>query len=213
MLWPGDQQRGERVAIRIAVVAQHAGGGDGQGGIFSGGVAVVHRLRDIVDRGDVDRHRNRVTVCRSIRSPVAEGIRPGEVGVRRIVEGAIRIQVERTVLHAGNQDCGQRIPVGVTVVAQHAGGGDGQGGIFSGGIAVGGRHRRVVHRGDGETDRSRSALGLAVGRPVGKAVRPVIILGWGVGEGAIGIQRQRTVLRAGDQLRGERVAVPIVVIA
>ena len=50
----------QHVQVRVAVVAQHSGGRDGERRVLVGGVAVVERHRRVVDAGDVDRHRRRV---------------------------------------------------------------------------------------------------------------------------------------------------------
>ena len=73
---------------------------------------------------------------------------------------------------AGDQDGGQRVAVGVGVVGQHAGRGDGQRGVLGGGVGVGVGDRGVV---DGVTV-IVTVAGLrcwvdAVGGPVGEACR------------------------------------------
>ena len=50
---PVTSDRGQRVAVGVGVVAQHAGRGDGERGVFGGGVGgVVDRDRGVVVDGD-----------------------------------------------------------------------------------------------------------------------------------------------------------------
>ena len=73
---------------------------------------------------------------------VGEAVRAHEVGRRGIGERAVAVERERAVCGAGDERRGQRRVVRVGVVAQHAGLGDGQGGVLTGVIAVVVRHRR-----------------------------------------------------------------------
>ncbi len=138
----------------------------------------VHPVDDDVVglcRSDLDADDDRAAQGRAVRCPVGEGVRPGKAGIRGIGEGAVRVQAEHTLLRGRNQHCGQRVAIDIAVVAQDARRIHGELGRLWGGVAVGARHRRVIHRGDGEADRSRGAVRLPISGPVGETVRPVVI--------------------------------------
>src|SRR6185437_16307891 len=80
MLRGGDQNRGQRIAIDVGVVGQHAAGRDDERGVFIGRVAVVDGRRRIVDRVDRDRHGGDVAVVGSVVGLVGEPVRAVVVG-------------------------------------------------------------------------------------------------------------------------------------
>src|SRR5205085_1158855 len=94
----------------------------------------------------------------------------------------------------------QGVAVGVGVVAQDARRAHGQRRVLGRRVAVVGGRRRVVHRGDGQGDGGRrGAVRVAVVGLVGEGVGAVVVGRRGVGEAAVGVERQRPVRRAADQ--------------
>ena len=112
---------GQRIAVHVGIVAQHAGGIDRRGRVLAGAVLVVRSHRIVVDRRDRDRHRADVGVDLAVVGGEGEAVRPVVVGVRLIGESP-GVGVEgrqRAVLGRVLDLVGQRIG-GVGV-----GGGDG----------------------------------------------------------------------------------------
>ena len=84
-------------------------------------------------------------------------------------------------------------------------------------VLVGGRgatlrDRRVVHGGDGDVDGALRGVG-AVRCRVVERVRPVVVERRRVGEGTVGVDRQRAVARVRRLRSGQRVAVGVAVVA
>ena len=87
-------------------------------------------------------------------------------------------------------------------------------GAAFGDLGVGHRcqHRRVIDRGDGESDGDDLALQQAVARAVAEAVGPAVVQRWRVGHGAVGVQHRGAVQRAADQQHRQGVLVRVAVV-
>src|SRR5213594_76509 len=157
-----DQDRGEGVAINVAVVGQHAGGDHSQGRVFRRGVAVIGHYGAggagrIVERrhGDVDGGGSAVGLA--VVGFVSEAVRTVVVQRRDIGETPVVVQGQAAVDRIADHDGGQRIAIDVAVVGQHAGGDHSQGRVFRRGVAVIGHYRagstgRIVDRRHGDVD-------------------------------------------------------------
>src|SRR5205807_4735601 len=90
-------------------------------------------------------HRRGIGSVDAVAGSVGERVRAVEPGRRRIGEGTVGVERERAVRRRGDQDGAKVVVVRVRVVGQHAGGGDGQGRVFQGAVAVraGYRHRVI----------------------------------------------------------------------
>ncbi len=192
----GVEDRGERITVGIAGVGQNAGGLDREAAVLGQGVTVVdghRRLIDVVDRdGDGRGTAGRVAVGRL----VGEAVAAVEVGGRRVGEGAVAGELEGAVSGGGHEHGGQRVLVGVGVVGQHAGGRHAEHGVLVDRIAVvAGRRRRG---GNGEGDRGGVAVTGAIVGLVGEAVGAEEAGVGRVGEGAVAVERDRTVGRAAE---------------
>ena len=86
----------------------------------------------------------------------------------------------------GDEDCGQRRGIGIGVVAQHTGLGDGQGGVLARRVAIVVGHRR----GHGEGHGGHVTAEVAVAGLVGEAVGPHEARVWGVQERAVAVERE-----------------------
>ena len=209
----GDQIGGQRVAIDIGIVAQNARHPDGQRRVFVGGEGIVHRHRRVVHRIDRQVDGGGIGIAGAVIGLVGEAVGAVEIGVGRIGEGAVAVQRQRAMGRARDHGAGQRIVFHIGVVAQHAGRGDGQGRVFVGGEGVIHRHRRVVHRIDGEIDGGDVGIRGPVIRLVGEAVGAVIIGVRRIGEGAVAVQRQGAMGRASDHGAGQRIVFRVGVVA
>src|SRR5205085_1139517 len=109
-----DRRDGQRVAIRVDVVVQY-GQGLGRSGVVYG-VAVVHRRHRGVDQhGDGRCQGAAVTIA----DGVGEGVRAVEAGCWLVTD--VATVVDHAALRAGrvHRRDGQRVAVGVGVVAQY----------------------------------------------------------------------------------------------
>src|SRR5439155_1617386 len=89
---------------------------------------------------------------------VSEAVGAVVVGGGRVTEAAVAVQGQTAMRGLADQHCVQGVALDVAVVAQHAGHGHVQGGVFGGGVTVVDGHRRVVHSGDGDADRGNAAV-------------------------------------------------------
>src|SRR5207247_709894 len=119
---------------------------------------------------------------------------------------------------AGDEDRGERIAINIGVVGQHARGGESGGRDVGTRVTVSGHDaargaRRIVGRGDGDGDGGvGGAVNLAVVGFVSEAVRAVVIERRGVSTTVPYTPLFRSVGRAGDEDRGERIAINIGVV-
>src|SRR5262249_44637512 len=140
---------------------------------------------------------------------VGETVAAGEAAVRRVGERAVAAEGEGAVANAADQHGGDRVAVAVGVVAEHAGAVYQQGGgVDGGGVAGGGR--AVLAEGDGARGRRRS-LHRDVVTFVGKGVRADVAGVGGIGEGAVGVEEDRTVRGGGEAGHGDRQRVVVCV--
>src|SRR5205823_5715032 len=206
-----------------------AGEGDRQRRVLGGGVAVVGRHRGVVDRGNGQGDGGHVAVQGTVVGLVGEGVAAVVVSCRRVRERPVGVQRQGAVRRAADQGGGEGVAVHVGIVAQQAGGGDGQGRVLRGGVAVVGGNGGVVDRGDrqgrvlrGAVTVVRSHGGVVVRRGrqrsalipyttlfrsglVGEGVAAVVVGRRRVRERPVGVQRQGAVRRAADQGGGEGV--------
>jgi hypothetical protein len=130
----GCLQRGERIAVGVAIVAEHARPIHVQGMIVGRDVEVGSADgRRGVDDGDLDRRRG--AGLRGVVGSVGERGRPEEAGGRGVVERSVRIERQRADARAGGEHGGERT---AGVVDEHAlRRGDVQRVIVRAGVAVG----------------------------------------------------------------------------
>ena len=102
-----DKNCAQHIPVHIAVVTQHARSGDRQDRVFVRSICVGARNRRIVHRVDGDRYRSGVRIQRSIVGREAETVGAAEVAVRRVAEGAVRVEREDAVFRAVDQTEGQ----------------------------------------------------------------------------------------------------------
>src|SRR5204863_724541 len=113
-------------AVHVEVVGQDAGGGDRQRRVLGGGVTVGDRHRGVIDRGDRQGDGGHVAVQGPVAGRVSEGVAAVVVGRRRVRERAVGAQRHGPVRRAGHEYRRQRTALHIGVVAEHAGGADGQ---------------------------------------------------------------------------------------
>ena len=163
--------------------------------VFGRGVAVVDRHRDVVARLDRDRRGRFGDVAVDVGDLVGEAVGAAEVGVRRIGEGAVRIDHHRAVgrvgqLHPDVAAVGTRRVVAGQTRADRS--------VFGGRVGVVDRQRNVI---DGFDD-DRRARFRDVAVDVGDLVREAVGAGVTgirrVGEGAVRIDHHRAVGRVGE---------------
>ena len=151
---PGRERRGQRAALGIGVVAQHAGRGHRQRRVLVGAVEVGGGGGCVVHGAHGDGCGGRVAAGGAVVGLVGEGIGAVPVGGRRVGEGAIGIQRQRAVAGVGNLHRRARVALGVGVVGQYARRRHGERGILVGAVGVVAGHGRPVgNRHDGGVDR------------------------------------------------------------
>ncbi len=183
--------------VHVAVVARHALCRDRT--VLVHAVAVVVGHRCIVHRVHRDRYGVGVVAQRrGIAHAVSEGDGPVEVGVRRVIEGSVRVEHERSVgrrraaAHQAPGELRVRV-VDVGVIARHALTGQGHILVRTEPIVI--RHRRIIQRRDGDRHRRRIAEPIVVAGLIGEADRAVVVSVRGIVERAVGIHRERSVGR------------------
>src|SRR2546426_1049167 len=159
----GDEDRGERIAIDVGVIGQHARGNDRESRVFGCRVTVVGHdaagaARRIVDRGDGDGDGG---VSGAVNLAYGDyrdlPSCPTRLSSGLVSETAVAVQVQRAVSRAGDEDRGERIAIDIGVVGQHARGGDCESRVFGCGVRGSGHDstrgtRRIVNRGDADGD-------------------------------------------------------------
>ena len=156
----GDQHGGQGIVLDIGVVGEHAARrGHRQRGVLGDGVAVVHRHRRVVDRGDRQRDGGGIAAGRALVRLINEAVGAVVIRVRRVAQPAIGVQRQRPVRRTGNQHRRQRAAMRGGVVAKHARRRrHRQGGVLVQRVGVVRRRRRVVQaaaRGQGLGDQQR----------------------------------------------------------
>ena len=141
---------GEREALGIAVIGEHAGRVHRERSVLRGGVAVGScngRALDV--DGDGDGVGEGGAVIRTI----GEGAHAGESSGRDVGERAVRIQSQRAGDWQSHNGCRQRAVLHIRVIGEHAGGdGHGERDADIRAVGIGDGDRRVVHGSDGEGD-------------------------------------------------------------
>ena len=180
-----EEERDQRIAIHVGVVGEHAGGGHEERRVFRRGEGIVDRHRPVVDRSHSDGDRGQAAVGRAVIRHISETVAAIVIRVRQVGERAVGVQGQRAIGRRRHQDRGQRIVFHVGIIHEYTGRGYDERRVFRRGVAVGVRHRRVIHAGDGQRDRRRSRAGQPVVGPVGEAVGAVGIRGRDVDERAV----------------------------
>ena len=103
----------------------------------------------------------------------------------------------------------QRRAVNVGIVGQHPRRRNGQRRVFGGGVAVGGRHWRIVDRVDEDRRRRHVRGGRTVAGGVGKAVGAVEVGARRIAEAAVGVEGERAVLGATHHSGAQRAALDV----
>src|SRR6185312_12146721 len=216
---PLHQRRGQRIAVDIAVVAKHALRRDRQGAVVIDLIAVGDRYGGVVHRRDREGDGRRMRGgAMAVERLVGEAVLAVVVGVGGVGECAVRVERQRSMGGPLDEFGGERPVVLVGGAAQRVAvvGEDGatfaavddERAILGEAVAVAGRDRGIVHRGDRNRDRGGLGSGAqAVDRFVGEAVAAVVVGIRRVGEGAVRVQRERAVRRALDQRGRERAVV------
>ncbi len=179
--------------------------GLGSGVLVHGDVGPGDKARRVVDGLDGQSHqslyRGRQLVVECL---VLERIGPKVVGSGRVGEGAIGAQVQGAVGDVGDElrRQGLVIVVNVGVVGQHAWGSHGEDAVFGHGVCVAAGDGRVVDGSDGDGDHCCVGLGreAIVAGLVLEYILPRVVGVGCVGERAIGIQAQVTMLDIGDEV-------------
>ena len=172
--------------------------------------------RDRIRLAHADGHRGPVARPLAVGEAVGEAVGAREAGIRRIGEGAVRVDQNGAVAGVPEQRGVERIAVGVAVVGQHVEGGRA---ALAGGVHVGDRRdgvidrvRGVVDRGHRDADRRGGATPLAVGEAVGEAVGAVEVGVRRIGEGAVGIGDNGAIGGPGRDRGAEGIAVGVLVV-
>ena len=155
------QHRGHRAATVGGVVGQHARRRDREGRVERRGVAVARGRRQ-AGAGDGDGDGGGVALPTRGRGPIGERRRPAEAGRGRVDEAAVGVERDGAARRRRLQHRGHRAAAVGVVVAEDAGGNDGERRIESGGIRVVGRGRRHAAAGlavDGDHAIRRNARG------------------------------------------------------
>ncbi len=167
----GEAGHGQHAAVAAdAVVAEHAGGGDGQRGVFVGRVAVGNGTREIVNGRHVDRHGGGVGAAVAVADGVGEARRAVEVQRGRELDIATH-QGHRAIGRILHGEDSENVAIRVRVVGQQRRRQDGKRRVL--GRAEGIVHcvGHVVHRGDRDVHRGGVGSPVGVTDRVGKAVR------------------------------------------
>ncbi len=185
---------GERFAIDIGVIGQHR---DRHRGVEQRCVRIVHHHGRVVGASDGDGERGGGGLASRIGDGVGEDVglalaivqrlrgRVGRVGVRAVgLEGQRAPCGGHRLAHGagggakahGRHAQAVAIHIGVGAhAADHTGGGrDGQCGVFSGDVGVGGRHWRVVDAAHVQGDRRGAGGARRVGHGVGEGGGAVV---------------------------------------
>src|SRR6185369_12364047 len=120
------EDRGERIAIDVAVIGEHTRGADCESGVFGCGVGVIGHdgaggARRVVDRSDGDGHSGRIAVQLQVAGLISEGVESVIVAVRRVTKAAVIVKYQGAMSGRAHQYGAQSVAVHVTVVGQHAG--------------------------------------------------------------------------------------------
>ena len=163
---------GQRVAVIIGVVAQHAGCADGQRRVLVRAVRVVVGLRGIVHRAHADEHRGGVLAALAVVHRVGEAVGAVVAALRRVGQLAGGRFGHRAVSRLRERADAQRIVFRIGVVGQHV---DHHRRVLVSFGRVVVRHRIVVDAGDRHRHRRRVAAAIAVTDGVLEAVEAVVV--------------------------------------
>ncbi len=195
---------GQRIAVHIRVIAQHV---DIHRAVFKHRGGVVLRIGRIVDGQDIERDRGDVGIQPAVVGFEGEGITAVVVQVGGVGEQR-RLAAELAVGGRSDRRVGQR-----RAFLVRGGQGDLDRSIFIDLNTLTLSHWGIVDRMDGDGDSGGIGKGGAVRSAISERIRSGIVGAWLIGEAAVGSQREGSVADVGHQLRGERVAVCIRVVA
>ena len=98
---PAGQDHGERLAIRVVVIAEDPGRGDVQGAAREYGVPVIAGKGRLV--ADVERDRRHRAVRDAVVRAIGERVGARETAVRRVGERTVGVERQRAVRRAGHE--------------------------------------------------------------------------------------------------------------
>ncbi len=154
----------EWIAVPVCIVGEQIAG-EGRDGVRSHHIAVIVGHGSIIN---VQRHGRDVAAQQPVVRHIGETVRAVEAAGRLVLERAVVVvQDERSVRRARVHPRGQRSPVGIRVVCEHARR-NARTVIRRDDVAVVRRYRRVV---DGQRHGHRLAVQEPVIRHIGEAVR------------------------------------------
>src|SRR5690606_7647123 len=129
----GYSRNRQGITVHVGVIAQ---GRDTDRGILVCGGGIIIGNGRIIGAGNIQSHGDRVGSDLPIVGMVGEAVRAAVVWVGGVAEGAVAVEDERSAHGGGIHHGSQRIPVWVGVVRQHTRGGNVEGGVFNGIVAV-----------------------------------------------------------------------------
>ena len=100
------EHSGERVAVHVEVVGQHAGGGEREPGVLVQGIDIIGRNRRVGQGMDGDGHRAGEAVGGAVVGGVGEGIQAVVILGGRIGEATGGLQAEGAMRRAAYEDGG-----------------------------------------------------------------------------------------------------------
>src|SRR5882724_13254132 len=138
-------------------------------------IAVVVGHRRVVDGRHRQAHLRTAGAAMAVGNGVGETVGAVVVGARRIADAAVLVQRDRAMGGGADGGDGQRVMVGIGVVAQQARRRDMERRVLGSREAVVVGHRGVVDRRDRDAHRRDVAVGGAVVGLVGEAVGAVVV--------------------------------------
>jgi hypothetical protein len=216
MLGVRNQHGGQVVVVVVAVVDQDPWPVHVQRAVMQQRVGIGGGDRRCVGHLQGDRYR--IAVLGTVEGTIGEGIAADEAGFGHVIEGAVRVEHQVTMLDVLDQHRGQVLPgVSITVIGEHAVLGHLQHLRVRHGEDISNSNGHLVGHGQVHCGRvARAALlggrvgeGVAVDEAVGadKAVRRRVL------EAAAGIEPQRPVRHILDDLGGHLQVLRHIVIA
>ena len=132
-----------------------------------------------------------------------------------IAECAVGIECQRAICHSRHQHCRQRIRFRIAVIGEDAGRAARQRGgraTFAHSERIRHRHRRIVHRRDGNGHCDNVRVGRAIVGAIGEAVAGRLAAIVDISECAVGIECQRSLRHISHHHRRERCAFGVRVV-
>ncbi len=203
------QGHAQGIAVHVAVIAEYV---NHNGLVLAGLHRVVRRGGRVVHRGHGQRDSAGIGTAIAVSHLVLEAVRPAEIRIRCIAEGAVAGQHKLPVGDTAYQCHAQCIAVRVGIVGQDTGGGHTEHRVLVYRIVIVPRDRgRVRFRQNGHCYRRRVGK-----RAVAHCVGETVVASAGdrrVGDGAVAVVRYRPQRAIGHPGHGQHVAVHVTVIA